>query len=52
MSKTLRLPNCDEQALLDQFQLRLVVRAEVVRFIYLVDVLNYLVILIAVGDRF
>ena|SRR5271166_5243568 len=32
MSKTLRLPNCDEQALLDQVQVRLVERAELERF--------------------
>jgi hypothetical protein len=32
MSKTLRLPNCNEQALLDQVQVRLVERAELERF--------------------
>ena len=37
MSKTLRLPNCDQQALLDQVQVRLVERAELERFKQLLD---------------
>src|SRR5208282_532426 len=42
MSKTLRLPNCDEQALLDQVQVRLVERAELERFKRLLDEHHYL----------
>src|SRR5271157_4503254 len=37
MSKPLRLPNCDEQALLDQVQVRLVERTELERFKQLLD---------------
>jgi hypothetical protein len=32
MSKTLRLPDCNQQTLLDQVQVRLVERAELERF--------------------
>src|SRR4051794_15590884 len=49
MSKTLRLPNCDEQALLDQVQVRLVERAELERFKQLLDEHHYLGGLKAVG---
>ena len=51
MSKTLRLPNCDEQALLDQVQVRLVERAELERFKRLLDEHHYLGSLKAVGER-
>ena len=51
MSKTLRLPNCDEQALLDQVQVRLVERAELERFKQLLDEHHYLGGLKAVGQR-
>ena len=51
MSKTLRLPNCDEQALLDQVQMRLVERAELERFKQLLDEHHYLGGLKAVGQR-
>src|SRR5208282_3869628 len=51
MSKTLRLPNCDEQGLLDQVQVRLVERAELERFKRLLDEHHYLGSLKAVGER-
>jgi len=51
MGKTLRLPNCDEQALLDQVQVRLVERAELERFNQLLDEHHYLGGLKAVGQR-
>ena len=51
MSKTLRLPNCDEQGLLDQVQVRLVERAELERFKQLLDEHHYLGSLKAVGER-
>jgi hypothetical protein len=51
MSKPLRLPNCDEQALLDQVQVRLVERAELERFKQLLDERHYLGSLKAVGER-
>jgi hypothetical protein len=51
MSKTLRLPNCDEQALLDQVQVRLVERAELERFKQLLDEHHYLGGLKAMGQR-
>src|ERR1700730_3330347 len=51
MSKTLRLPNCDEQGLLDQVQVRLVERAELERFKQLLDEHHYLGNLKAVGER-
>src|SRR5271165_3904735 len=51
MSKTLRLPNCDEQALLDQVQVHLVERAELERFKRLLDEHHYLGSLKAVGER-
>src|SRR5436309_5696039 len=51
MSKTLRLPNCDEQELLDQVQVRLVERAELERFKELLDEHHYLGSLKAVGER-
>ena len=51
MSKTLRLPNCDQQALLDQVQVRLVERAELERFKQLLDEHHYLGSLKAVGER-
>ena len=37
MRKTLRLPNGDEQALLEQVQVRVVERAELERFKHLLD---------------
>ena len=49
MSKPLRLPNCDEQALLDQVQVRLVERTELERFKQLLD--ERLGSLKAVGER-
>src|SRR5207249_9145145 len=51
MSKTLRLPNCDEQELLDQVQVRLVERAKLERFKELLDEHHYLGSLKAVGER-
>src|SRR5208283_1049363 len=51
MSKTLRLPNCYEQALLDQVQVRLVERAELERFKQLLAEHHYLGSLKAVGER-
>ena len=51
VSKTLRLPNCDEQALLDQVQVRLVERTELKRFKQLLDEHHYLGSLKAVGQR-
>jgi hypothetical protein len=51
MSKTLRLPNCDEQVLLDQVQVRLVERTERERFKQLLDEHHYLGSLKAVGER-
>jgi hypothetical protein len=51
MSKTLRLPDCDQQALLDQVQVRLVERAELERFKQLLDEHHYLGSLKAVGQR-
>ena len=51
MSKPLRLPNCDEQALLDQVQVRLVERTELERFKQLLDEHHYLGSLKAVGQR-
>ena len=49
--KTLRLPDCDQQALLDQVQVRLVERAELERFKELLDEHHYLGSLKAVGER-
>jgi hypothetical protein len=51
MRKTLRLPNCAEQALLDQVQVRLVERAELERFKQLLDEHHYLGSLKEVGQR-
>ena len=51
MSKTLRLPDCDQQALLDQIQVRLVERTELERFKQLLDEHHYLGSLKAVGER-
>src|ERR1700681_2531129 len=51
MSKTVRLPDCDQQALLDQVQVRLVERAELERFKELLDEHHYLGSLKAVGER-
>ena len=42
MSKTLRLPDCDQQALLDQVQVRLLERTELERFKELLDEYHYL----------
>jgi hypothetical protein len=42
MEKTLRLPNWDEQAVLDQVQVRLVERAELENFKQLLDEHHYL----------
>ena len=51
MSKTLRLPDCDQQALLDQVQVRLLERTELERFKELLDEYHYLGRLKAVGER-
>jgi Domain of unknown function (DUF4338) len=51
MSKTLRLPDCDQQALLDQVQVRLVERTELERFKGLLDEHHYLGSVKAVGER-
>ena len=51
MRKTLRLPNCDEQALLEQVQVRLVEHAELERFKHLLDEHHYLGSLKEVGQR-
>jgi hypothetical protein len=51
MSKTLRLPDCDQQALLDQVQVRLVERTELERFKELLDEHHYLGSVKAVGER-
>jgi hypothetical protein len=51
MSKTLRLPDCDQQALLDQVQVRMVERTELERFKDLLDEHHYLGSLKAVGER-
>src|SRR5271166_262701 len=51
MSKTLRLPDCEQQALLDQVQVRLVERTELERFKQLLDEHHYLGSLKAVGER-
>ena len=51
MSKTLRLPNCDEQALLDQVQVRRVERTELESFKQLLDEHHYLGSLKEVGQR-
>jgi hypothetical protein len=42
MEKTLRLPSCKEQAVLDQVQVRLVERAELENFKQLLDEHHYL----------
>src|ERR1700724_484600 len=51
MSKTLRLPDCDQQALLDQVQVRLVERTELERFKGLLDEHHYLGSVKSVGER-
>jgi len=51
MSKTLRLPDYDQQALLDQVQVRLVERTELERFKELLDEHHYLGSVKAVGER-
>src|SRR6516164_8333706 len=51
MEKTLRLPNCKEQAVLDQVQVRLVERAELENFKQLLDAHHYLGSLKEVGQR-
>src|SRR6202521_673227 len=51
MSKTLRLPDCDQQALLDQVQVRLVERTELERFKGLLDEHHYLGSVKGVGER-
>jgi uncharacterized protein DUF4338/DDE family transposase len=51
VTKTLRLPDCDQQALLDQVQVRLVERTELERFNQLLDEHHYLGSLKAVGER-
>ena len=51
VSKTLRLPNCDQQALLDQVQVRLVERTELERCHRLLDEHHYLGSLKPVGER-
>jgi len=51
MRKSLRLPNEDQQAILDQVQIRLVERTEVERFNQLLNEQHYLGSLQAVGER-
>ena len=51
MSKTLRLPDYDQQALLDQVQVRLAERAELERFKELLDQHHYLGSVKSVGER-
>ena len=51
MNKTLRLPDCDQQALLDQVQVRLAERAELERFKELLDQHHYLGSVKSVGER-
>jgi uncharacterized protein DUF4338/DDE family transposase len=51
MEKTLRLPNCEEQAVLHQVQVRLVERAELENFKQLLDEHHYLGSLKEVGQR-
>ena len=51
MSKTLRLPDYDQQALLDQVQVRLAERTELERFKELLDEHHYLGSVKAVGER-
>ena|SRR6516162_8569653 len=51
MERTLRLPNCKEQAVLDQVQVRLVERAELENFKQLLDEHHYLGSLKEVGQR-
>lgn len=51
MKKPLRLPNCDEQALLDQVQIRLVEREEMERFNQLLNEHHYLGSIKPVGER-
>src|SRR6202158_6471999 len=51
MSKTLRLPDCEQQALLDQVQVRLVEPSELERFKELLDEHHYLGSVKAVGER-
>jgi hypothetical protein len=51
MNKTLRLPDCDQQGLSDQVQLRLVELTELERFKELLDEHHYLGSFKAVGER-
>ena len=51
MRKSLRLPNEDQQAILDQVQVRLVECTEVERFNQLLNLQHYLGSLQAVGER-
>jgi hypothetical protein len=51
MKKTLRLPDIDEQALLDQVRVRLLERCEMERFHALLEEHHYLGSLKAVGER-
>src|SRR5215469_5311967 len=51
MEKTLRLPNCEEQAVLRQVQVWLVERAELENFKQLLDAHHYLGSLKEVGQR-
>src|SRR5438132_8011808 len=51
MEKTLRLPNGEQQAVLDQVQVQLVERAELENFKQLLDEHHYLGSLKAVGER-
>src|SRR6516165_456154 len=51
MEKTLRLPDCQEQAVLHQVQVRLVERAELENFKQLLDAHHYLGSLKEVGQR-
>ena len=51
MKKSLRLPNGEEQAILDGVQVRLVERSEVERFNRLLDEHHYVGSLHAVGER-
>jgi predicted nucleic acid-binding protein len=51
MKKSLRLPNGEEQAILDRVQVRLIKRAELAKFNRLLDEHHYLGSQQAVGER-
>ena len=52
MKRSLRLPNGEEQAILDGVQVRLIERAELEKFNRLLDEHHYLGSQQAVGERF